>query len=245
MQKTEVLGIAFDRVTLKEAVEKIAVFVSDQKPHLIVTANPETVMCAKVDQVFSEVLGKASLVVADGIGVVWAGKVLKSPLPERIPGIELTEQVLSRAAKEGWKVYLLGSEKGVAAKAAENLLGNLPELNIVGTWHGYFKSGAEEKAVIRRIKAAKPDILLVALGVPRQEKWLAAHLGFMKVPVAIGVGGSFNIWAGTQKRAPVWIRKIHLEWFYRLVKEPKRIKRVSVLPIFVLSVLFSRISARR
>lgn len=245
MQQTEVLGIRFDHVTMEEAVEMTEIFVSGKKPHLIVTANPETIMCAKSDQLFAEVLDKASLVVADGVGVVWASKVLGKPVPAKIPGIELAEEILYRSADKGWKVFLVGSEHGVAEKAAGKLQKILPNLNIVGTRHGFFKSGPEERAVISMIKEAKPDILLAALGVPRQEKWLAAHLGTMRIPLAIGVGGSFNVWAGIDKRAPLWMRKIHLEWFYRLIRQPWRIKRIAVLPIFVLSVLFTRFRSRR
>ncbi|HBG00462.1 MAG TPA: glycosyltransferase, partial [Firmicutes bacterium] len=105
---------------------------------------------------------------------------------------------------------------------------------------GYFQAGEEEQQIIGEIKAKKPDILLAALGVPRQEKWLAAHLGTLKVPVAIGVGGGFNVWAGVDKRAPLWMRKINLEWLYRLIRQPWRIKRILVLPVFVFAVVFSR-----
>lgn len=245
MQQTDVLGVKFDHVTMEEAVKMTEAFVTAKKPHLIVTANPETVMRAKNDQLFAEVLDKASLVVADGIGVVWASKNLGKPVPSKIPGIELAEGILSKSSDKGWKVFLLGSESGVADEAAKKLKKAIPNLKLVGSHHGFFKPGLEEETVIRMITEAKPDVLLVALGVPRQEKWLAAHLGTMKVPVSIGVGGSFNVWAGIDKRAPLWIRKIHLEWLYRLIRQPWRIKRIAVLPIFVLSVFFTRFRSGR
>lgn len=240
-----ILGVKFAHLTMEEALVSISGYIYQEKPHLVVTANPETVMLAQNDQLFGEILERANLVVADGIGVVWASKILGNPLPERIPGIELAEGLLKMAANEGWRVFLLGGEEGVADQATLALLEELPGLQIVGTHHGYFQTGSEEQALIAKIKKAEPQILLVALGVPRQEKWLAAHLGSLKIPVAIGVGGSFNVWAGVDKRAPLWIRKIHLEWLYRLVKQPWRIKRTAVLPKFVTSVWLTRLRQGR
>lgn len=245
MDKIEVLGIRFDNVTMRGAIERATSFVTSEKPHMIITANPEMVMRAKDDQLLSEIMGRADLVVADGIGVVWASKILKQPVAERIPGIELAEALLRKSAEEGWRVFLLGSAEGVAEQAFETLRKTMPKLNVVGTYHGYFQSGEEEQRVLAQIKAAKPQVLLAALGVPRQEKWLAAHVGELKVPVAIGVGGSFNVWAGVDKRAPLWMRKVHLEWFYRLVRQPWRIKRMAVLPVFVGTIVLARIRQGR
>lgn len=245
MKETTVLGVGFNQLTMDEALDEISTYMVQDKPHLVVTANPEMVMLAKEDQLLGEILERADLVVADGIGVVWASRILGDPVPERIPGIELAEGLLHRAAQEGWRVFLLGGAEGVADQAALALLEELPQLQIVGTHHGYFQTGLEEQALITQLKEARPQLLLVALGVPRQEKWLAAHLGSLKVPVAIGVGGSFNVWAGVDQRAPVWMRKIHLEWFYRLVKQPWRIKRMAVLPKFVRTVWLTRLRQGR
>ena len=245
MKETIVLGVGFSQLTMDEALDEISTYMVQDKPHLVVTANPEMVMLAKEDQLLGEILERADLVVADGIGVVWASRFLGDPVPERIPGIELAEGLLHRAAQKGWRVFLLGGAEGVADQAALALLEELPQLQIVGTHHGYFQTGPEEQALIAQLKEARPQLLLVALGVPRQEKWLAAHLGSLKVPVAIGVGGSFNVWAGVDQRAPVWMRKIHLEWFYRLVKQPWRIKRMAVLPKFVGTVWLTRLRQGR
>lgn len=241
MQRIEILGSTFDSVTMEEAQARMASYVMDGGSHLVITANPEMVMKARGDQLLSEIIRRADLVVADGIGVVWASRVLERAVPERIPGIELAEGLLSQASSKGWRVFLVGGAEGVAHRAAEVLKERLPDLEIVGTHHGFFRSGEEEQEVIAQIEREKPHILLAALGVPRQEKWLAAHLGTLKVPLAIGVGGSFNVWAGVDKRAPGWVRKINMEWFYRLVRQPWRIKRLAVLPVFVLSVVGSRI----
>ena len=240
MTRIQILGSGFDPVTMKEAQARLASYVVDGHPHLVITANPEMVMKARRDQLLAEIMERADMVVADGIGVVWASRTIGQPVPERIPGIELAEGLLNQAASEGWKVFLLGGEEGIADQAAEALQNTLPDLRIVGTHHGFFSSTQEEQAIMEQITRAKPEILLAALGIPRQEKWLAAHLGTLKVPVAIGVGGSFNVWAGVDKRAPLWIRKINLEWLYRLVRQPWRAKRLLALPLFVLSVVCSR-----
>lgn len=238
--RAKVLGVEIDNVTMDGAVDRIKGFVAAKRPHLVVTCNPEMVMTAATDQLFAEILRKADLVVADGIGVVWASQVLKRPVPERVPGIELMEATLAAAAQNGWRVYLLGGKPGVARDASRAMQQAFQGLQIVGEHHGYFdKSG--EAQVLESIKAAKPDILLVALGVPRQEKWAAAHLGKLKVPVAMGVGGSFNVWAGVDKRAPEWVQKIHLEWLYRLMRQPWRLKRALAIPQFMLVILWERL----
>jgi N-acetylglucosaminyldiphosphoundecaprenol N-acetyl-beta-D-mannosaminyltransferase len=225
---------------MAEAQGRLASFVADGDAHLVITANPEMVMKARGDQLLAEIMERADLVVADGIGVVWAARFLGKPVPERIPGIELAEGLLEQAAARGWSVFFLGGEEGVSDQAAQALLREHSDLKIVGTHHGFFASGEEEEEILATIQHLNPHILLAALGVPRQEKWLAAHLGALKIPLAIGVGGSFNVWAGVDKRAPLWMRKINVEWLYRLIRQPWRIKRLLVLPFFVLSVVFWR-----
>jgi len=220
---------------MEQALDFLEEFVRSGRPHLVVTANPEMVMKARTDPLFMEILQRADLVVPDGIGVVWAGAKLGQPFPERIPGIELAEGLLARAAAKGYRIFLLGSAPGVADQAAAKLQERWPGLRVVGTHHGFFQ-GPEEEQVLERLKELRPDILLAALGVPRQEKWLAAHLAELRIPVAVGVGGSFDVWAGVDKRAPEWLRKLNLEWLYRLVRQPWRIRRMAVLPVFVLTV---------
>ncbi|NLL42432.1 MAG: WecB/TagA/CpsF family glycosyltransferase [Firmicutes bacterium] len=244
MKKIQILGRGFDPVTMEEAQARLADFVAEGNSHLVITANPEMVIKARGDQLLAEIMDRADLVVADGIGVVWASRVLGKPVPERIPGIELAEGLLAQASRQGWKVFLLGGSEGVAEEAAQSLQRSFPEIKIVGTCHGYFSSG-EEGEILKKIDREKPHILLAALGVPRQEKWLAAYLGTLKIPVAIGVGGSFNVWAGVDKRAPLWIRKVNLEWLYRVIKQPWRIKRLAALPIFALAVIWSRFKQGR
>jgi len=236
--------VGFDPVSMEQALDRLEQFVHSGKPHLVVTANPEMVMKARRDPLLQEILQRADLVVADGIGVVWASGVLRQAVPERIPGIELAEGLLKRAAEKKWRVFFLGGEPGVADKAAAAVQKRWPGLEIAGTYHGFFR-GPEEEELLARLKELRPDVLLAALGVPRQEKWLAAHLAQLKIPVAVGVGGSFNVWAGVDKRAPMWMRKLNLEWLYRLIRQPWRIKRMAVLPVFVLTVWKERAAGRR
>ncbi len=237
--RVSILGVKIDNVTIGEAVQRIRAWIKAGGPHLVVTCNPEMVMTAAIDQLLAEILRRADLVVPDGIGVVWASRVLRRPVAERVPGIELMEAALAAAAREGWRVFLLGGEPGVAARAAQAMCTAFPGLRIVGEHHGFF-TRQEEPEVLERIRQAEPQLLLLALGVPRQEKWAAAHLGSLKVPVAMGVGGSFNVWAGVDKRAPLWMRKIHLEWLYRIVRQPWRLRRAMAIPRFMAAVLWAR-----
>ncbi len=241
MKKAKILGVKVDHVTMEQAISRIVEMVAQPKPHLIVTANSEMVMMANDDPLLYEIIERADLVVPDGIGVIWASRLLSNALPQRVPGVELMQSLVAESAVHQWRIFLLGAEPGIADQAAQAIQAAYPAVNIVGTHHGYFKQNHTEQHVLSLIKASKPDILFIALGVPKQEKWAAAHLAKLGVPAAIGVGGSFQIFAGTVQRAPLWMRRVGLEWFYRLLKQPWRIKRMSVLPRFVFWVLFEKI----
>ncbi|HHW09463.1 MAG TPA: WecB/TagA/CpsF family glycosyltransferase [Firmicutes bacterium] len=247
-----VLGVAVHRVDQAGAGDFVARLVERRREALrrdggeagcsaiqtahIVTANSELVMKAAADREVGEILAAADLVVADGIGVVWAAGFLGTPLPGRVAGIDLAFALIRLAAARGWRVFLLGGEPGVAAEAAAFLCRRFPDLLVSGTHHGYF-SPVEEEQVLRQIADSRSDLLLVAMGAPRQERWIAAHRRQLGAAVAIGVGGSFDIWAGRKRRAPLWLQRCGLEWAYRLAREPARIWRMSALPRFVLAVL--------
>jgi len=237
--KSNVLGVKIDRVTMREAVERIAEMIRQPKPHLVVTANSEMVMIANRDPLLLEIIERADLVVPDSIGVIWASRILKQPLAERVPGIELMQALLAESVVQKWRVFLLGAEPGTAEQAASAIAAEYKGINIVGTHHGFFTQ-TELPAVLDKIKATQPDILFIALGVPKQEKFAAAYLAHLGVPVALGVGGSFQVLAGKVKRAPLWMRKMGLEWLYRIIRQPSRIGRAAVLPQFVLWVLLER-----
>jgi N-acetylglucosaminyldiphosphoundecaprenol N-acetyl-beta-D-mannosaminyltransferase len=237
--RVHILGVPFDQVTLKVAVERIATFLDSTAAHQVVTANPEGVMLAQQDKDLAQAVKAADLVVADGIGVVWAAQKLGQPLPERVPGIELTQRLLQLAAEKGYGVYILGGAPGVAEEAAAKLAAQFPGLNIVGFHHGYFDEQAGVK-IEQDIKAAAPHLLLVGLGMPKQEIWIHRRGKKLGVPVAIGVGGSLDVFAGRVKRAPSWMCKLGLEWFYRLVTQPQRAVRMLALPRFAWQVWRSK-----
>ena len=240
MRKTTyIMGVPFDVVKMNEAAELVMGFFDDGGSHIICTPNPEIVMEATKDSKLMNILNAADLVVPDGVGVVWASKFNKVKIPERVAGYDLCQTVFSKMSQKGKTVYFFGGAPGVAAKAAEKMKAAYPGLKIVGTRNGYFTS-AEEKDIIREIKSLSPDLLLVGLGAPKQEKWIYENLRFTGAKVAIGVGGSFDVMAGNIKRAPKIFQKLGLEWFYRLLCQPTRIKRMMRLPVFAVKVLFSK-----
>lgn len=244
MEQVRIMGIGVHKVTRDSAASLVDAFMDERKPHLVVTANTEIVMRALHDALYAQILARADLVVPDGIGLVWASRVYGLPLPMRVPGIDLMQLLLQEGAKKNRKVYLLGASKGVAKKVAQWIHKQYPGIHVVGVHDGFF-SAKEEEALLQEIIQAKPDLLFVALGVPRQEKWLAAHLARLQVPVAMGVGGSFDVLAGITRRAPLLMQRLGLEWLYRLLKNPKRLLRMMVIPRFMVMVMGERLRGKR
>jgi N-acetylglucosaminyldiphosphoundecaprenol N-acetyl-beta-D-mannosaminyltransferase len=241
----EVLGYRFDPVDTQEAIGRARDMVRARDgAHLVVTANPETLFVAKRDPDLHEALLSADMVVADGIGVVWASRVLGRPLPGRVPGIELAGGVLEEAAREGWPVYLLGTREDAVARAAQRLPVAYPGLRVAGYHHGFFLP-KEEQAIVDSIRASRARVLLVGLGVPRQERFLRRHLDGTGVSLGIGVGGALDVMAGDARRAPEWVRSLSLEWLYRLFREPRRWKRQLAIPWLIKETLRHRYLARR
>ena len=235
----EILGVPFDVMTMNDATDTVMGFFDDGKKHIVCTPNPEIVMEAQRDKQLMQILKAADLVVADGVGVVWASKYSAHKLPERVSGYDLAQKLFAKMEKKGKSVYFFGGDPGTSSVAAKKIKKLFPELNIVGCRNGYF-SAEDERKIISEIKALEPDLLLVGLGSPKQEKWIYENLRIMGVKVAIGVGGSFDVMSGKVKRAPIIFRKLGLEWFYRLVSQPKRAKRMLRLPKFVLKVLINK-----
>jgi N-acetylglucosaminyldiphosphoundecaprenol N-acetyl-beta-D-mannosaminyltransferase len=235
-ERIKILDVPFDNISMTIAVKRIANFFVSGQPHQIVTANPETVMLAQEDGELLHILQKADLVVADGIGIVGAARYLGTPLPERVAGIELAEMLLSFAAQNNFRTFFLGGAPGVAAEAAQVIQKRYPKLVISGVHHGYFNQ-AEEKKIIQQIKDCRPHFLLVGMGVPKQEKWIWHYKEELNIPVAMGVGGSFDVFAGRVTRAPRWTQRLGMEWLYRLLSQPQRLSRMQTLPQFVLQVL--------
>lgn len=234
--KTELLGVEVDTLTLKECVDTVGEYIANGAPHFVVTLNPEISYRAWGDPQLLAVLRRAQLVTPDGVGIVWACKVKGDPVPERVTGIDLMQALLARGAEKGWKVFLLGAAPGVAATAAQNILTQYPGVQIVGVQHGYFQQ-EEETSIVEAIRQARPDLLFVALGAPRQEQWIVAHQECLGVPVSIGVGGSFDVLSGKVTRVSPWLQKMGLEWLGRVLFHPSRWQRAFSLPKFVLLVL--------
>jgi N-acetylglucosaminyldiphosphoundecaprenol N-acetyl-beta-D-mannosaminyltransferase len=232
-----ILGVRVDCVDMAGAVDAIARLVAAGGPtRLVATVNPEFVMRARADQRFGEVLDSAALCLADGIGVVWAMRRQGCPQYERVPGSDLVPRLAMTCARRGWRLFLLGSRPGVADEAARRLETDNPGLVVAGTYAGSPRPEDDDEAVCR-IAAARPDVLLVAYGAPHQELWIARNRRRLDVPVAIGVGGTFDFLAGRVRRAPVWMRRAHLEWLWRLALQPARVRRMAVLPLYALAVL--------
>ncbi len=235
MNRTDIMGVGFDNLTLSEAVE-VAYSLIDGKGHRIVTPNSEIVYAARSDHGLREVLNKSDLVVPDGIGVVYASKILRRPLKGKVAGIELGEALIKKMAENGKSLFLLGAKPGVADAAAKKLCEKYPGLIIAGVNDGYFK---EDGPIIEKINASGADVCFVCLGAPKQEMWMSAN-GDEINALLLGLGGSLDVFAGNVLRAPKIFIKLGLEWFYRLCKEPWRIGRMMALPKFLLTVIFKR-----
>ncbi len=241
MSRTEVLGVEFDDVTMAEAVERALALIEARECRYVVTPNPEIVMLAKENAKLKSALAGAALVLPDGVGIVKGAKILGRPMKEKVPGIDFACGVMSRLAEQGGSVYLFGAKPGVAEKAAETLGARFPGLVIAGTSDGYF---SDDAPIIEKIKKAEPDLLLVCLGAPKQELWMAKEEGALPAGLMCGLGGSLDVFAGTVKRAPESWQKLGLEWLYRLMKEPRRIGRMMKLPLFVAEAAGERLRGK-
>jgi len=235
--KIEVVGIGIDNVTMGEAVERLSEFIERDAYSMVFTPNSEMIIEAVKDRDFEEVLNNGQLVIPDGIGVVIASKFYGTPLKERVTGVDLTMKLMELANEKGKGVYLLGGKEGVADEATIKLKEKYDGLVISGTRNGYFAED-EEEAIVDEINRSGAEILLVALGAPKQEKFIYRHRDKLRVRIAMGVGGSIDILAGRAKRAPEFYRKAGLEWFYRLMKEPWRAKRMLRLPKFIVLAFY-------
>lgn len=231
----DILSIPIGNVSMEDARNLAFTYIDEGRAASIATANAEMVMRAQSDEELAEILQHADLVVPDGAGVLWAAEQQGEKFKERVTGVDLACSLLQEAAARQTAVYLFGGAPGIARKAAENIQQKVGRLHVVGTHSGFFNDD-EEREIIEEIRTKQTRILLVALGVPKQEKWIHEHLYELGPCVCMGVGGTLDVLAGKAGRAPEWMQKHRLEWLYRLFKEPTRWKRMLALPKFVLAV---------
>lgn len=236
--RIDVLGTKFDSLTMEEAASRGMELIGEHRAAYVVTPNPEIVMLCREDASAAAAVDCADMVIADGIGVIHGARMLGTPLKEKLPGIDFTCALMERLAERGGGVYLFGSKPGVAEAAGEKLRERYPGLVISGTSDGYFE---DDMPIIKKINAAAPDLLLVCLGAPKQEKWMHKNAGKINAGLMIGAGGSMDVLAGTVERAPEKWQKAGLEWLYRLIKEPRRIGRMMKLPKFLILVIMKKI----
>lgn len=219
------LGVPFDPVTMAEAIERIERMIGSGRPHYVVTANADFLAQARQDVELRRILMEAHLVLCDGTPLLWASRLLGNPLPERVAGSDLAPRLIRLAAKRNYRLFLLGASPEANAQAAARLKEHCPGLNLVGNYSPPFQPLLEmdHAEIQKRIRAARPDLLFVSFGCPKQEKWIAMHYQALGVPVTVGMGATIDFLAGRMKRAPRWMQRAGLEWVFRLLQEPRRL----------------------
>ena len=232
-----ILDVRVDPVTFEQTLARIQGFIADGRPHQIVTVNPEFVMTAQTDHEFRRIINNAALSLPDGIGVWWASRRLGRPLPERVPGVDLVERLAVLSATQGYRLYFLGAMPGVAEQAVAVMRTRHPGMAVAGIYAGSPRP-EDEGDIVARIRAQQPHILFVAFGAPAQDHWISRNLEQLGVPVCIGVGGTFDYIAGIRPLAPPLLRRLGLEWLYRLTTQPWRWRRMLALPRFAWRVLW-------
>src|SRR5699024_3535945 len=236
LEKVNVLSVLFDIVTLTEMRDRVKLFFESEtdKNLFIVTANPEIVDFATENAVYRKLINSANYVIPDGTGVVMASKLLKKPLKERVPGIELMEACLKIANANYQKVFLLGAKDEVVVKAVSQLSEKYPNINF-DYHHGYFN--LEDETVLKHVSSFNPDYVFVGMGYPKQGQWIERHDNHFKQTLLMGVCGSIEVFSGTKKRAPKIFRKLNIEWVYRFIIDWKRFGRMKAIPKFVFKVI--------
>ncbi len=236
-----ILGIDIDNIDIDEAgiLTKDLIEKSNKTCKIIVAPNTEFIMMAQKDEEFFNILRNAELATPDSVGVMLGGKIQKKPFKQRIPGQAYFRKILEIGEQEEWTFYMLGGEGNVPELAVSNVKKDYPNLKIIGYHEGFFKEDSEED-VIKEINRLKPNVLFVAMGAPIQEKWIYKHKDELQVDIAAGQGGTFDYEAGKIKRAPKIVQKLCIEWLWRLILQPTRIKRMIVLPIYLIKIVFTK-----
>ena len=234
-----ILGLRVDRVSVEETLTMIDRFIRERTPRTVVTADASMAVIARHDPELHKIVDAADLVTPDGAGILIASRLLGVPVRYKVSGVDLVARLCALSPSKGYKLFFLGAAPGIAAEAAAKARARWPGTQIVGVCDGYF-TPEQEPGVLAQIKAAAPDIVLVAFGIPKQEKWIDRNKAALGVPVFMGIGGSFDVLSGRVKRAPVFMQRFGFEWLYRLIQNPKKISKVMTLPQFALLVLRQR-----
>lgn len=229
-------GVRVHAVSMDEALQHILRFVREGVPRQVVTADSSMVVMAQKDDHLRYIINQADLVTPDSIGILWACRRHGIHMPERVSGVDIVMRLAQVSAQTGLRLYFLGAQPGVAEQAAQCLQQRFPGVQIAGCHHGYF-SHDEESEIVEHIREATPDVLCVALGIPKQEKWIDRYRHALKVPVSIGVGGTFDVLSGRVRRAPLWMQRMGMEWLWRVGHNPRKISKVMLLPRFAWMVL--------
>ena len=238
-EPVKILDVPVHPLTMGEAVSVLEESITSGEQAFVVTANAEIIMMCQEDAGYKKIVSQdAQLVLPDGAGAVWAGRHLGYKIPERVAGFDLYCQLLDKAAQKGYKAFFFGGSPGIAEAAKAKSEELYPGVQVVGCRNGYFKE-EESQAIIDEINASGADMLFAALGAPKQEKWLVRYREQLKPKILMGIGGSFDVFAGKMERAPKWMQDASLEWLFRLYKQPSRFMRMMALPKFVLRVVFS------
>ena len=224
-ERITLMGCSIDNLSMEETLQTIEGFIQTGRPHQHVVVNVDKLVKASRDPELRQIINDCALINVDGMPVVWASRLLGKPLKERVAGVDLFEALMRRAGEKGWRVFLLGAQEEVVGKVAATYQHRYPALVLAGYRNGYWQGEAEEAQVAAQIRDARPDLLFVAISSPKKEQFLGRWQAEMKIPFAMGVGGSFDVVIGHVKRAPVWMQKSGLEWFYRFLQEPRRMFR--------------------
>lgn len=251
MEKVRIFGVEIQNTRLEDLVLKLEEYLKGDSLKTIYTPNTEIVMAAKEDHNLRDIINKGDIIIPDGIGLIYGSRIKKKPLKERVTGFDTSMKLLEIANRNSYSIYLLGGKEGIAKGAGERINKDYPNIKVAGFHHGYFKGShlglkgqAEEERIIEEINKANPDIIFVGFGFPKQELWIDSNKDRIKARLIIGNGGVMDILAGNAKRAPEIFIKLGLEWFYRLMQNPSRIKRQMALPKFLINVILDKESVK-
>jgi N-acetylglucosaminyldiphosphoundecaprenol N-acetyl-beta-D-mannosaminyltransferase len=244
-ERITLMGCGIDNLTMEETLHTIEGFIASGTPHQHVVVNVDKLVKASRDPELRRIINECALVNVDGMPVVWASRLLGKPLKERVAGVDLFEALMRRAGEKGWRVFLFGAREEVVSQVASTYQHKYPQLVLAGYRNGYWKGEAEEAQVVAQIREAHPDLLFVAISSPKKEQFLGRYQAEMKVPFAMGVGGTFDVAIGLVRRAPRWMQKAGLEWFYRFLQEPRRMFRRYFIEDMAFVWLFIKEAAAR